>query len=92
MTKDVFVYIECKDNTARKVSIEALSRAKELTDTLSSKSYAVVMGHQVRHIADAVRVFADVVLCVDDEKLKDYRWDTYASAFENLLHAYTPIW
>ncbi len=90
MAKDVLVYVECKDNAARKVSLELLSRGKELADTLSSKLYAVVMGHQVKHIAEAVKAFADVVLCVEDEKLKNYRWDTYASAFENVLNAYTP--
>ncbi|HEX2966426.1 MAG TPA: electron transfer flavoprotein subunit alpha/FixB family protein [Syntrophorhabdaceae bacterium] len=90
MAKDVLVYVECRDNAARKVSFELLSKGKDLADTLSSKVYAVVMGHQVAAIADSLRTFADTVLHVDDEKLKDYRWDTYTSAFEDLLHKYKP--
>ena len=90
MSKDVFVYVECKENTARKSSFELLSKGKEIADNLASRLYAVVMGHQVKDIAESLKGFSDTIIVVDDERLKEYRWDTYAAVFEGLIKKYSP--
>jgi electron transfer flavoprotein alpha subunit len=90
MSKDVFVYIECKENAARKSSFELLSKGKEIADNLGSKLYAVIIGYQVKEIAESLKTFSDTILVVDDEILKEYRWDTCAAVFEGLIKKYNP--
>jgi electron transfer flavoprotein alpha subunit len=90
MSKDVFVYVECKENTARKSSFELLSKGKEIADNLASRLCAVVMGYQVKDIAESLKGFSDKILVVDDERLMEYRWDTYTVAFESLIKKYNP--
>jgi len=90
MSKDVFVYVECKENAVRKSSFELLSKGKEIADNLASKLYAVVIGHQVKDIAESLKGFSDTIIVVENEILKEYRWDTYASVFEGLLKKYSP--
>jgi electron transfer flavoprotein alpha subunit len=90
MSKDVFVYVECKENIARKVSFELLSKGKEIADKLDSKLYAVVIGYQAKDIAESLKTFSDKIIVVDDEKLKEYRWDTYAAVFEGIVKKYGP--
>ena len=90
MSKDVFVYVECKESTARKSSFELLSKGKEIADNLTSRLYAVVIGYQVKDIAESLKAFSDTIIVVDDEMFKEYRWDTYAAVFEGLMKKYGP--
>jgi electron transfer flavoprotein alpha subunit len=90
MSKDVFVYIECRENAARKSSFELLSKGKEIADNLASKLYAVLIGYQVKDIAESLEGFSDTTIMVDNEALKEYRWDTYAAVFEGLMKKYSP--
>jgi electron transfer flavoprotein alpha subunit len=90
MLKDVFVYVECKENAVRKSSFELLSKGKEIADNLSSRLYAVVIGYQIKDIAEILKAFSDTIIVVDDEALKEYRWDTCMSVFEGLIKKYNP--
>ena len=91
MSKDVFVYVECKENAARKSSFELLSKGKEIADNLASRLYAVVIGYQLKDIAESLKGFSDTIIVVDDEALKEYRWDTCAAVFEKLMKKYNPF-
>ena len=90
MSKDVLVFIECKEGTVRKASLELLSKGKEITEKFSSYLYAVVIGYQIKGIAEGLKSFSDKVIAVDNESLKDYRWDTYMTVLEQLIKKYTP--
>ncbi|OPX98246.1 MAG: Acryloyl-CoA reductase electron transfer subunit beta [Syntrophorhabdus sp. PtaU1.Bin002] len=90
MPNDVLVIVEYKDGGVRKVSLELLSRAKEMTSESSSTLYAGVIGYDVKGIIETVRAFADKVISVDSSVLKDYRWDTYVSVAEQLVRKYNP--
>ena len=90
MSKDVFVYVECKENAVRKSSFELLSKGKEIADNLASRLYAIVIGYQVKDIAESLKTFSDTIIVVDDEMLKEYRWDTYTAVFEGLMKKYNP--
>ena len=90
MANDIFVCVECKDGGIRKVSLELLSKAKEITENLGSVLYAIVIGYQVKELAEALRSFSDKVIVVEREGLKHYRWDTYASVIEQLVKKYGP--
>ena len=90
MAKDIFVFVEYKDGNVRKVSLELLTKGKEIAEKNGSKLYAGVIGFNVKDIAEAVKEFADKVIVVDNENLRDYRCDTYVSVIEQLLKKYQP--
>jgi electron transfer flavoprotein alpha subunit len=94
MSKDIFVLVECKGGAARKVSHELLSKGKEIADSFSGTLYAVVMGHGISEIGESLKPYADRVILVDNENLKEYRWDVYVSALEHLVKKYMPymVW
>ncbi len=91
MSKDIFVFIECKNDSIRKVSFELLSKAKELTEQLLSSTYAVIIGSDAESKAEQLKEFADKIVVVNDEKLKNYRYDTYAKIMEQLIKKYNPF-
>jgi electron transfer flavoprotein alpha subunit len=90
MSRGVFVFIECKDGTIRKTSFELLSKAKEITEKISSASYAVLLGSNIMQIAEELKAYADKIIVVDKEILKEYRWDAYTQVMEYLVKKYNP--
>lgn len=90
MAKDIFVFVEYKDGTIRKVSLELLTKGKELAEKNGSKLYAGVIGFQIREVAEIAKGYADQVIAVDNENLNDYRCDTYVTVLEQLLKKYQP--
>lgn len=90
MAKDIFVFVECKDSSARKVSLELLTKGREVAVKNGAQLYAGVIGFQVKNVVEAVRGFADKVIVADSETLADYRYDTYTSVMEQFLKKYQP--
>jgi electron transfer flavoprotein alpha subunit len=90
MTNDIFVFVEYKDGSARKVSLELLTKGREIAERNRATLYAGIIGFQVKDVAEAVKAYADKVIVVDNENLKDYRCDTYVSVLDQLLRKYQP--
>ncbi|MCX8111485.1 MAG: electron transfer flavoprotein subunit alpha/FixB family protein [Syntrophorhabdaceae bacterium] len=90
MSKDIFVFIEFKDGSIRKTSFELLSKGKELAEKLSSGLYAVMLGFDTKGLTEEIKPFADKIISVDEEALKEYRWDTYTDTMEYLIKKYSP--
>jgi electron transfer flavoprotein alpha subunit len=90
MAKDLFVFVEYKDGSVRKVSLELLTKGKEIVAKSGATLYAGIIGCHLKDIVDTVRGFADKVIVADNELLKEYRYDTYVSVFEQLLKKYQP--
>ena len=90
MAKDIFVFVEYKDGNIRKVSLELLTKGKELAEKNGAVLYAGIIGFQIKEVADIVKGYADKVIVVDNESLNDYRCDTYVSVLEQLIKKYQP--
>jgi electron transfer flavoprotein alpha subunit len=90
MGKDIFVFVEYKDGGARKVSLELLTKGKEIAAKNNALLYAGIIGFQVKDVVEVVRGFADKVIVVDNENLKDYRCGTYVCVMEQVLRKYHP--
>ena len=65
---NVFVYIEIEDKEIADVSLELLTKGRELANTLGVKLEAVVIGHDVKGLAPELAKYgADTVWVADDE-------------------------
>lgn len=91
MTRDIFVFVEYRDSTVRKASLELLSRGRQMAGKFSSSLCAVLVGSGVKELAQTLKGFADKIIFTDSEELKDYGWDTYGSALEQILKKYDPM-
>lgn len=89
--KNLWVYIETEENIAKPVGYELLSPARKLADKMEQKLVAVVIGGDVKNIADeAIFYGADEVLLVEGEEYYQYSTDAYAYALETLARKYKP--
>lgn len=90
MSKDIFVFVESKEGVIRKVSLELLSKGKEFAGHLGSRLHAVVIGYQLKDVAESLKTYSDNVIVVDNELLSEYSWDTYTAVFAELIKKYNP--
>ena len=71
---NVFVYIEVEEQTIADVSLELLTKGRELASTLGVKLEAVLFGHNVRSLAPELAAYgADTVWVADDEIFAPFR-------------------
>ena len=75
----VLVVVEQREGTAKKVSWQLLGQGRRLADKLGAPLLALVIGHEVAHLAqEAVYYGADKVYLCEAETLKDYRTKPYS--------------
>lgn len=89
--KGVFVYAQQVDNVLDGVAFELLGKGKELAGVLNTEVTAVLVGSDVKGLADQLAEYgADRVIVVDDPELKEYRTEPYAHALASVINEYKP--
>ena len=89
--KGVFVFAQQVDNVLSSISFELIGKAKDLAAPLGTDVTAVLIGSDVKGLADQLAEYgADRVIVVDDPALKDYRTEPYAHALSEVILKYKP--
>mgnify|MGYP000351700919 FL=1 len=89
--KGVFVFAQQVDNTLNGVAFELLGKGKELAKDLNTEVTAVLIGSDVKGLADQLAEYgADKVIVVDDPELKNYRTEPYAHALASVINEFKP--
>ncbi len=89
--KGVFVFAQQVDNVLDGVAFELLGKGKDLAKDLGTDVTAVLIGSNVKGLADQLAEYgADRVIVVDDPELKDYRTEPYAHALASVINEYKP--
>lgn len=89
--KGVFIYAQQVDGVLSGISLELVGKGKELAADLGTTVTAVLVGSEVKGLADELGAYgADKVIVVDDPVLKDYRTEPYAHALAEVIKKYKP--
>ncbi len=89
--KGVYVFAQQVDNVISGIAYELLGKGKELAATLGTEVTAVLIGSDVKGLADSLAEYgADKVILVDDPELKEYRTEPYAHALASVINQYKP--
>lgn len=89
--KGVFIYAQQIDNELSSIAFELIGKAKELAADLDTDVTAVLLGYQVKGLADELGAYgADKVIVVDDPALETYRTEPYAQALAAVINEYKP--
>ena len=80
--KGVFVFAQQVDNELTPIAFELIGKGKDLAKDLNTDVTAVLIGSDVKSLADELAEYgADKVIVVDDPELKDYS----SAPYSNLL-------
>ena len=72
--KGVYVFAQQVDNKVSGIAFELIGEGKRLAEKLNEKVTAVLVGSDVKALADELAAYgADRVIVVDDPELKEYR-------------------
>ena len=89
--KGVYIFAQQVDNEISSISLELLGKAKSLAADLDESVTAILVGYQVKNLADKLAEFgADKVIVIDDPELKDYRTEPYAHAIASVVKKFKP--
>lgn len=88
---NLIVYCELEDGKVADVSLELLTKGRELATRLGVKLEALVIGHNLDGIENQVFPYgADVVYKVDDARLYPYTTNPHSSVLINLFKEIKP--
>jgi len=91
MNKEIWVFIEQEAGEIAAVSLELLSKARELAEKLSGRVCALLLGHEIAELAEtAIHYGADKVLLADHPALELYRTLPYARVAAGLARERRP--
>ena len=89
--KGVFVFAQQVDNVISNIAYELIGKGKELAKDLGVEVTAVVVGSDVKGLADQLAKYgADKVIVVDDPELKEYRTEPYTHAIASVIKEFKP--
>jgi len=89
--KDVWIFIEQRNGKPADVSFELLSKGRKLADSLKSSLKAIILGHNIKPIAEETfRYGTDEAIIVDDEQLAHYRTMPYSRILNELVEKHKP--
>ena len=89
--KGVYVFAQQVDNVISGIALELIGKGKELAKDLGTEVTAVLVGSDVKGLADELAEYgADKVIVVDDPELKEYRTEPYAHALASVINEFKP--
>lgn len=89
--KGVYIFAQQVDNAISPIAFELLGKAKELAKDLETEVTAVLLGYNVKGLADELAEYgADNVVVVDSPVLETYRTESYTQALTAVINEYKP--
>ena len=89
--KGVWVFVEQRDGIVEKISLELVSKAREIADKINEKVTAIVLGDKVEHLTqDLIYYGADIVKGFEHEILKKYTTEPYTKVLAKEINEGKP--
>ena len=89
--KGVYIFAEQVDGKLSGIAFELLGKANDLANDLETDVTAIVIGHEIKTLADRLAEYgADKVIVIDDPELKEYRTEPYTHALASAINEYKP--
>lgn len=89
--RDVYVFVEQRDGKIQNVAFELLGEARKLADSLGENVVAILVGHDMKGLAEECIAFgADEVIVADSPELAVYTTEPYAQAIHQVIETKKP--
>ena len=89
--KEIFVLAEHRRGELRDITFELLSLGRKLAEKLDGNLVSAVLGFGVKDFTDKIARYAEQVLVVEDEKLKEFNSEAYQKVLTNILEERKPF-
>lgn len=88
--KDIFVLTEHRQGEMRDVTYELLTCGSKLASKIDGQVTAILLGSGINSFTDELKNWANRILIVEDDKLKDFNADAYQQVLVGLWQEHKP--
>ena len=89
--RNVWIFVEQENGEIADVGLELLAKGRQLADTLESEVWALLLGYQIKELAERIiHHGADRVLVADHTELELYRTLPYSRVIVDQVQAHHP--
>lgn len=88
---EIFVLVEHRQGKIRDITYEMVGLGENLANQKSSSLTALLLGHDIKPLAEDLSTRASKVLVVEDENLKNFNSVFYQQTLSSLISKYQPI-
>ena len=89
--RGIFVLAEHRRGELRDITLEMLSKGRELAKKIDAELVAVLLGHDTENFAKELSTQVGKVLVVNDIRLKDFNAEVYQRVLSSLIMKYKPL-
>jgi electron transfer flavoprotein alpha subunit len=88
---DIFALVEHRQGKIRDITFEILAAGQKLASQKGASSTAVLLGHDVKDLAEDLATRTSKVLVVEDENLRHFNSILYQKVLSSLIAKYQPF-
>jgi electron transfer flavoprotein alpha subunit len=88
---EIFVLTEHRQGQVRDITLEMLTKGRELSEKTNSELVAVLFGEDVKEHAKTLSEYAKRVLLVEDSRLRNFNSEAYQETLSSLIRERRPI-
>lgn len=88
---EIFILVEHRQGKIRDITYEMLQAGETLASKQGASSTAVLLGHDVKDLAEDLATRTSKVLVVEDENLKNFNSIFYQKVLSSLIAKYQPF-
>jgi len=88
---EIFVLTEHRQGQIRDITLEMLTKGRELSEKTNSELVAVLLGKDVKEHAKTLSEYAKKVLLVEDSKLENFNSEAYQRTLSSLIKERRPL-
>jgi len=88
--KELFVLAEHRQGELRDVTLEMLTKGREVSQKTNADLTAVLLGHNVKEFAKRLADYAKKVLIIDDTRLENFNAEAYQKVLSHLISERKP--
>ena len=86
---EIFVLVEHRRDEIRDITFEMLTKGREIAKKLNVPLTAILLAHP--NFANRFKKYANKVLCIDDEKAKNFNAEVYQKILSSLIKEKKPV-
>ena len=88
--KVIFVLAEHRQGKLRDITGEILCKGKELASKIGAQLTAILLGYNIRGLAEEIAPKANLTLVVEDKRLENFNSELYQRALSSLIREHKP--
>ncbi|MEM4704561.1 MAG: electron transfer flavoprotein subunit alpha/FixB family protein [Candidatus Bathyarchaeia archaeon] len=87
----IFVLAEHRQGAVRDVTYEMLTKANELAQKSNAETTAVLLGKNIKELAQQLTDYAKTVITIEDPKLENFNSEAYKKILTHLITQHKPL-